>query len=164
MAAIDFEQRVITAGLFFCFLIALIFKQDQEALEGKQGNKTRGDVQIQKQQHTPFQNPFHTYVTVLNNRSHVWICIFFSYVQPFSSLLDPSRSHFPGFYSAKADMVIYCGHPSLILIHHRPVARQSWQQLFAFEFDRGAVSQRRQVKSITNVLVSRWIINQRRKR
>ncbi|TNN79255.1 hypothetical protein EYF80_010500 [Liparis tanakae] len=49
-----------------------------------------------------------------------------------------------GFYSAKADVVIYCGNPSLVLIHHWPVARRSWQQLFAFEFNRGAVSQRRQ--------------------
>lgn len=76
----------------------------------------------------------------------------------------PFCSLFPGFYSAKADMVIYCGHPSLVLIHHRPVARRSWQQLFAFEFNRGAVSQRRQVKSITNTLLSHRIINQRQER
>lgn len=84
----------------------------------------------------------------------------------FSFFLSPplSRSLFPGFYSARADTVIYCGHPSLVLIHHQPVARQSWQQLFAFEFNRGAVSQRRQVKSITNALLSHQIINQRQER
>lgn len=89
---------------------------------------------------------------------HAWCFgIFFLPSPPFCSL-------FPGFYSAKADMVIYCGHPSLVLIHHRPVARRSWQQLFAFEFNRGAVSQRRQVKSITNTLLSHRIINQRQER
>lgn len=102
-------------------------------------------------------------VTVLNNKScnGIW---FFSHIISPSPLLPPSLSLFLGFYSAKADMVIYCGHPSLILIHHWTVARQSWQQLFAFEFDRGAVSQWRQVKSITNAQLSRRIINQRRER
>lgn len=83
---------------------------------------------------------------------------------PVHGFVPPSSSRFPDFYSAQADVVIYCGHPSLPLIHHRPVARQSWQQLFAFEFDGGAVSQRRQVKSITNTTLSRRIINQGRER
>lgn len=84
---------------------------------------------------------------------------------PSLSFVSLSLSHSSQvFYSAKADVVIYCGHPSLVLIHHRPVARRSWQQLFAFEFNRGAVSQRRQVKSITNAPLSRRIINQRRER
>lgn len=85
---------------------------------------------------------------------HVGIFGIFPPSFPFFLPSPPSRLLFPGFYSAKADVVIYCGHPSLVLIHHRPVARRSWQQLFAFEFNRGAVSQRRQVKSITNAVVT----------
>lgn len=68
----------------------------------------------------------------------------------------------PRIGAARPDAVIYCGHPSLPLIHHRPVARQ---QLFALEPDRVAVSQRRrQVKSITNKSLSCRLINQRRGR
>lgn len=43
-------------------------------------------------------------------------------------LLRPPRPSRIGV--ARADAVIYCGHPSLSLIHHRPVARQ---QLFALD-------------------------------
>lgn len=115
----------------------------------------------------------HLGLTVLNYNKYIldfffffFYIIIFGMVPPSNPCFPspPSPSLFPGFYRAKADVVIYCGHPSLVLIHHRPVARRSWQQLFAFEFNRGAVSQRRQVKSITNAPLSRRIINQRQER
>lgn len=108
------------------------------------------------------QNSFRVYTIILNKK---WLhLVFYWYFSSLVPFLPSLSSLFPGFYRAKADVVIYCGHPSLVLIHHRLVARRSWQQLFAFEFNRGAVSQRQQVKSITKVLLSHRIINQRQER
>lgn len=108
-------------------------------------------------------------IIIISSPNSFKCAFFFSFLVVFSSLPSLSLSSLgrpnssQGFYGAKADVLIYCGHPSPALIHHRGrLLGDRGGSCLLFELSRGAVSQRRQVRGISDAQLSQPIINQRR--